>query len=268
MRFLAIDLETANADRSSICAIGAVLFEDGEPAREWYSLVDPEDYFDWINVEIHGIDAEQVRGVPKFPDAFESIVSMGSTGIAVSHTSFDPVAIRRATEKHRCQPWDVAWLDSAQVARRAWPERFAASGYGLASVAEFLGIKFQHHNALEDARVAGQITCQAVEASGLPLEQWLDRVCKPISPESSNATRLDGNPEGPFSGESITFTGALVVPRREAAEMAARVGFNVLSGVSKKTSVFVVGDQDARKLHGHSISSKHQKAQDIKKQYA
>lgn len=52
MRFLALDVETAYADRASICAIGAVEFVDGQPGREWFGLVDPKDYFDAINIDI------------------------------------------------------------------------------------------------------------------------------------------------------------------------------------------------------------------------
>lgn len=263
MRFIAIDVETANADRSSICAIGAVIFENGHPSREWYSLVDPEDYFDWINVEIHGIDEAQVQGAPKFPDALKTIVSMAPEGIAISHTSFDPVSIGRATEKYRCEPWRITWLDSARISRRSWPDRFASTGYGLASVASFLGIEFSHHNALEDARAAGLIVCRAAETTGLGMEEWLERVKKPIFLDTAGAVSLDGNPEGAFCGEAIVFTGALEIPRREAAALAAKAGFDVLPGVSKKTSVLVVGNQDARKLQGHKISSKHMKAEEL-----
>jgi len=263
MRFIAIDVETANADRSSICAIGAVLFEDAQPSSEWYSLVDPEDYFDRINVQIHGIDEAQVQGAPKFPEVLETIISMAPEGIAISHTFFDPMSISRASEKYRCEPWSISWLDSARIARRSWPDRFASTGYGLASVARFLEIEFAHHNALEDARAAGLIVCRAVEATGLGMEDWVERVKKPIFLETASANTLDGNPDGAFCGETIVFTGSLEIPRREAVALASNAGFDVLPGVSKKTSVLVVGNQDARKLQGHKISSKHKKAEEL-----
>ena len=55
MRFVAIDVETANADMASICSIGVAAFEDGAVASEWYSLIDPDDFFDSINISVHGI---------------------------------------------------------------------------------------------------------------------------------------------------------------------------------------------------------------------
>ena len=60
--FVAIDVETANVDRSSICHIGAVRIENGIVADTFATLVDPETYFDQWNTQIHGITAAMVRG--------------------------------------------------------------------------------------------------------------------------------------------------------------------------------------------------------------
>ena len=57
--FVAIDVETANADLASICQIGLVTFADGQIVSEWQSLIDPEDEFNEINISIHG------TGLPK-----------------------------------------------------------------------------------------------------------------------------------------------------------------------------------------------------------
>ena len=62
MDFVAIDVETANADVGSICQVGMAHFVDGQIVDEWSTLVDPEDYFDGMNVSIHGIEPHMVRG--------------------------------------------------------------------------------------------------------------------------------------------------------------------------------------------------------------
>ena len=51
--------------------------------------------------------------------------------------------------------------------------------------------------------------------------------------------------------------------RGEAADMAAKIGCTVADGVTKKTTILVVGDQDVRKLAGQEKSSKHRKAEDL-----
>ncbi len=55
----------------------------------------------------------------------------------------------------------------------------------------------------------------------------------------------------------------MAIPRSEAADLAAAAGCNVGNGVTKKTTLLVVGDQDLRLLAGHEKSSKHRKAEDL-----
>jgi DNA polymerase-3 subunit epsilon len=55
MRFVAIDVETANSDMLAICALGAVEFDGSEQRNEFCSIIDPVDFLDSINVGIHGI---------------------------------------------------------------------------------------------------------------------------------------------------------------------------------------------------------------------
>ena len=61
----------------------------------------------------------------------------------------------------------------------------------------------------------------------------------------------------------MVFTGALTLPRSQAADLAASAGADVRSGVSKKTTLLVVGDQDVSKLVGRDKSSKHRKAEKL-----
>jgi len=42
MEFVAIDVETANADMASICQIGIATFENAVLKNEWKTYVDPE----------------------------------------------------------------------------------------------------------------------------------------------------------------------------------------------------------------------------------
>ena len=138
--------------------------------------------------------------------------------------------------------------------------------YGLANVCERIGYKFKHHDALEDAKASGQVILSAMEVTGLNLESWFARVKQPIDPSKSSvrsAIKREGNPEGELYGEVIVFTGTLEIVRSEAADLAASIGCSVASGVTKKTSLLVVGDQDVSKLVGKEKSSKHLKAEKL-----
>ncbi len=264
-RFIAVDFETANADLASICQIGGVSFEDGKVVEAWGSLVNPEDYFDGMNVSIHGIDEDMVEHAPKFPDLFGRLGSRLRGEIVVSHTSFDRIALAQALEKYRLTEVECIWLDSARVVRRAWSE-FAWKGYGLGNVCDALGIQFKHHDATEDARAAGEVLLRAMRMTGLDLEGWLRRVKQPIDLSAGGpggSIAMEGNRDGPLAGEEVVFTGALSMTRRKAAALAAALGCDVAASVKKTTTLLVVGDQDIRKLAGNEKSAKHRKAEEL-----
>lgn len=265
MNFIALDVETANADMASICQIGIAKYIDGKLVEEWSSLIDPEDYFDYININVHGITTEDVAGYPTFPEITDELSGFMNNEVSVCHTHFDRVSIGQALTKYGLKEFNTTWLDSARVARRTWPE-FSRSGYGLHNVCNFLGYKFKHHDALEDAKAAGHILLAASKESELGIEDWLKRINQPIDPTniSTGATiKRKGNPEGSLYGGVIVFTGALEIPRRDAANMASKIGCQVGAGVTKKTTILVVGDQDVSKLAGHEKSSKHRKAEQL-----
>ncbi|MDM7457955.1 MAG: exonuclease domain-containing protein [Paracoccus sp. (in: a-proteobacteria)] len=279
MRFVAVDVETANADMASICSIGAAVFENGVLVDEWYSLIDPQDYFDRVNVSIHGITEGDVRGAPTFKEATAEIERRLADQIVVTHTHFDRVAMCQAASRCSVPALRCTWLDSARVVRRTWAE-CARSGYGLSAVCKRIGYTFDHHNALEDAKASGHVLLAAMRDSGLDLDAVLRRVLQPIDPSASGSAasikrvrnaasgsaasiKRVGNAGGEFAGEVIVFTGALEIPRREAADLAASVGFEVGASVTKKTTLLVVGDIDVQRLAGHEKSSKHRKAEEL-----
>lgn len=270
LTFNAIDVETANADRASICQIGIVHVRDGEIRDHWKTLIDPEDWFDRFNVGIHGIDEAAVIGSPKLPDVRDELRRRLRGSVLVSHTSFDRVAFERAMERYDLEQLQVTWLDSAKIARRAWPDEFADRGYGLDNVARSLGIEFKHHDALEDARASAEITLRACQDTGLDINDWLSRVKRPIqldktarSARDVQSVRRNGDENGPLHGEAIVFTGTLSVSRKVAADTAAAIGCDVVPGVTKKITMLVVGVQDMNRLKGYAKSSKHRKAESL-----
>ena len=256
--FVAIDVETANPDLASICQIGLVSFVDGEIRASWQTLVNPENYFEPINTSIHGIEEHDVVDAPRFPEVAPDVARMLGGHVVVSHMPFDRTALIRVYDRHSLPHIDCMWLDSAAVCRRAWPQ-FRERGYGLAHVAEWCEIEFQHHNAEDDARAAGLILIHAMRDTGLGVQDWLRRVKEPFDP-GATASR-SGNPDGPLVGEVVVFTGALSMPRRTAVNLAVSAGCDVATSVGKQTTVVVVGDQDLRRLAGHEKSAKLRKAE-------
>lgn len=264
MRFVSVDVETANADMATLCQVGLARFDNGEVVETWTKLIDPESFFDPFNTEIHGITKEDVAGSPRFPEIVGELQAFIGGDVLVCHTHFDRVAFGQACAKYKLPLLGATWLDSARVARRAW-DQFRYKGYGLWNLCNHIGHKFEHHDALADAIAAGKVLNAACEHSGLTVQDWLEKVENPLDPNAVlPPIASEGNPEGAFYGQTVVFTGALTVPRREAAEKATAAGFNVGSGVTKKTNYLILGDVDISRLaEGSDKSNKHQKAENL-----
>lgn len=261
MNFVALDLETANPDSASICQIGIACFEDGRLCRTWVTLIDPESYFHPMNVSVHGITDADVSGQPTFPHVFPEILDHLRETIVVHHSGFDPIALRKAARRYELEPIETEWLDSAKVVRRTWEEH-SKRGYGLGSITSVLGISFRHHDALEDAIACGKVMVRAVERSGIALADWPKRIKQPVSGGRGSSVRRAGDPDGPLYGEQVVFTGRLSIARKKAAAIAAAAGCAVSTGVTRETTMLVVGTRSSGRTNGRQ-SAKERKAAEL-----
>lgn len=266
-RFVVIDVETANPDMSSICQVGLAIYEEGHFVNAKSILVDPEDDFDEFNIAIHGIRPEDVKGKPTFPAVLDTIKKIFGDEVVASYGHFDRSAVGKACARYQLIPPHNIWLNLHPVVRRAWPEDAAIHGVSLAKTAKRLGVRLvNHHDARADAIAAGDIFLQAINVSGLSVMEWLSRVAQPVNAGQGaerHVSTYEVNLEGHLAGEGVVFTGALLMTREQAREAAASLGCIPLSGVSKKTTILVVGDQDIRYLRGSDKSSKHRKAEEL-----
>lgn len=261
MKYVIVDIETANPDITSICQIAIVTYEDGQVIDQWHTLINPKTYFHEMNVMIHGITERTVRNAPTLSDVADVIKAKFSDNVICSYGAFDRSSLTRIFPELSNQ-----WLDIVKVVRRAWDKKFAEKGYGLGKMAKALKIKQnQHHDALDDVLVAGEILKKALTDNQKDLEFWLERVKKPIDLDNYQKahSKLEGNPGGDLYGETIVFTGELSISRVKAAELATQAGCNVATGVNKKVTMLVIGEQDLTKLNGKELSNKEIKARDL-----
>ena len=65
--FAAIDFETANNERSSVCSVDIVIVRDGEIVDTFYSLIQPEpNYYNYWCSQVHGLCQQETEGVELF----------------------------------------------------------------------------------------------------------------------------------------------------------------------------------------------------------
>ena len=269
LTFNAVDVETANADRSSICQVGIVQVQHGNLEGEgWQTLINSGDWFDPRHINIHGIDEERVQNAPSFPQVYTEICRRVQGSVLVSHTPFDRIAFNRASEKYGLEKLQVTWMDSVQVARRAWPHK--DNGHGLESMARYLGISFRHHDALEDAKVAAQVVIEACKVSERDIQDWLQELQRRparSSPRPRTSMKRESHADGPLSGTTVVFTGKLFtrdsrrIIKSEAADLAARAGCNVRDDITQDTTLLVVGIQNKNRPRGYNKTQKHREAE-------
>jgi len=173
MKFFSLDVETANYDSSTICQIGIGKFENGEVVDTWVSLIDPESFFHYTNVRIHGITEDMVQLAPSFTEVYPLLKQLLAGNIVVHHTSFDVQAFARAYARFDLRPINIRWLDSSRIVRHTW-QQFSKGGYNLANVASHLGIEFRHHDALEDSIAAGKIVVEACRLTDRRVQEWFE----------------------------------------------------------------------------------------------
>lgn len=267
--FIALDVETANEEFWSICQVGLVFFKKGEIVDTYTTLVNPETEFFDLNIELHGITEEKVKDAPKLLEMFTTIQEKVTDEIVIHHMPFARIAFLKCSDHVQKPQLNCTWLDSARAARHIIPA-VRLRGYGLINVANILGIeKIINHDALSHAIVIGKVFQKIVENSKKSISEWIENVNSNFtrwgSPnaEFRDLTHAIPNSDGILFGEVIVFTGALQIPRLEAAKIAFELGCDVDDGVTQNTTLLVVGDQDTRRLAGYSKSAKQRKAEEL-----
>ena len=94
--FAAIDFETANQCRSSVCSVGVVIVHDGMIVDRFYSLIQPTpNYYTHWTTEIHGLTHNDTDNAPIFPEVWKQINPLIKGLPLVAHNSpFDEGCLR------------------------------------------------------------------------------------------------------------------------------------------------------------------------------
>ena len=153
MDFVAIDFETANRSKSSICQVGIVRYRGGMLVETWSALVNPEDDFeDAYHSDLHGIQADHVVAAPKFPEVYPVIKRLIEGERCVYHgDGNDPGYLENACVRYSLNNLSeyCEWVSTLKMARSAWPD---AHDHSLATLSQMIGHHLEKaHDALEDA---------------------------------------------------------------------------------------------------------------------
>ena len=156
--FAAIDFETANEYRSSVCSVGVVVVRGGEVVERFYSLIHPEpEYYRWFCQQAHGLCEEDTDGAPVFPKVWEKIAPLIEGLPLVAHNSlFDESCLKEVFQVYQMDYPDYIFYDTLAASRQHFG--YSLPDHQLQTVAAACGYDLtRHHHALADAEACACI---------------------------------------------------------------------------------------------------------------
>ncbi len=156
--FAAIDFETANQARSSVCSVGVVVVKNGQIANTYYHLIKPEpNFYSYWNVRVHGITKEDTQDAPIFPKVWQEIEPLIEDLPLVAHNSpFDEGCLKAAFATYNLDYPDYKFYCTLKASRKILGSKL--ENHKLDTVASFLGFDLRnHHHALSDAQACAYI---------------------------------------------------------------------------------------------------------------
>ena len=159
--FAAIDFETANGQRSSVCSVGLVTVRDGEICDKFYSLIRPRpNYYSEFCTLIHGLAYHDTVDAPQFPEVWEKAAFLiGNLPLVAHNSPFDEGCLRAVFNIYGMKYPDYAFHCTLRASRRRFGKTLP--NHKLNTVAAACGYDLNaHHHALADAEACAAIALQ------------------------------------------------------------------------------------------------------------
>lgn len=155
--FAAIDFETANFERTSVCSVGIVIVRNGEIIDKFYSLIKPEpNYYQRQCVAVHGLTKEDTCDAPCFPEVWSQIEPLIEGLPLVAHNkAFDENCLKATFRCYQMDYPDYEFHCTYLASRQAFPQ---AVNHQLHTISALCGYDLEHHHhALADAEACAAI---------------------------------------------------------------------------------------------------------------
>ena len=193
--YVVLDLENPNFRQNSICAIGIILVRDNKPVEKIYSLINPEDTFDRINMEITKIAPHMVENSPTLPEFWPKVKDLLTNNVIVGHNiTYDLKLISKSLQRYHIPVPDFKYVCTLSLSRR----NLTLPSYKLENIAKKLHIIYNPHNAIEDARAAYELFEYMNRHKKIPIAEskhfhYVPKVVEKYDPKlSTNLNNLYG----------------------------------------------------------------------------
>ena len=156
--FAAIDFETANGKRTSVCSVGLVVVRGGEICDKTYRLIRPRpNYYSEFCTRVPGLGYHNTVEAPHFPEVWREIAPLIQGLPLVAHNSpFDEGCLKAAFDLYGLPYPGYTFYCTCHASRRTFGSRLP--NHQLHTVSAACGFELEnHHHALADAEACAQI---------------------------------------------------------------------------------------------------------------
>ena len=154
--FAAIDFETANGKRSSVCSVGIVIVRGGLIVDRFYSLIRPRpNYYTQWTTAIHGLDHFDTDYEESFPEVWDRISNRLEGLPLVAHNKpFDESCLKAVFMEYGMEYPGYEFHCTLAASRKC----LKLPNHQLHTVARACGYDLaHHHHALADAEAASMV---------------------------------------------------------------------------------------------------------------
>lgn len=237
--FIAIDVETAQGPRWSICQIGLAFVKEQQIMKQTSFLIQPpENAYQQGNIKVHGITPDKTKDKPLFPVVWKTIEPLLQNSIIVAHNaSFDIDCLSKTLTYYQLEIPEFKYLCTYEL-----------TGLKLEEACNNCNIKIEKHHDAESDAVACAMLFLSIKKGNVRFSTPTVKTSKKnnsfeklngdvLNPDFENA-----DPNNPFYKKKVVFTGNLSnIERIEAATILKNLGADINTSISKKTDIVIMG---------------------------
>lgn len=154
--FAAIDFETANFHRTSVCSVGIVIYKNGIKVDEFYSLIKPEpEYYNHVCSEVNGLSKADTENAPRFPEVWKQVEpKIVGLPLVAHNKAFDETCLKSVFACYGMDYPNYQFHCTLLKSKELWP----GIPHNLDVIARRCGFNLEnHHHALADAEACAVI---------------------------------------------------------------------------------------------------------------
>lgn len=256
--FVSIDFETLYPQRVSACSVGMVKYENGVIVDRYYTLIRPP--FDYPGkcgralTWIHGFREEMFEDERTFNDILPEMEAfIGNLPLVAHNASVEKGCIRDASAFYGLTTaidyeniYDTLTL-SRRIEQQLGIDVSGEGTHSLDAVCRRFNVpEMQHHNALDDAEMCGNLM---VEFARTKKDNNVPEILTtPTAPREKikaedkiQRTDLENVEDNPFKDKVVVLTGFAKTDSQQYAHQLNELGAIIRDSVNKKTNILVTG---------------------------